>query len=176
MHKCRGKGGKAGPPVHDDLIQRSVIPDGSSWLWLADITEHHTAEGKLHPLRDQGVWSHRIVRYCIDSRTKSRLAVAALGNAAASGDLAGRILHTDRGSNSDPEHSSEPSTATTWRSMGRVGVRRRQRHHGILLRPLAEQHPEPTIVGHSPAATDRDRALDRARPTTAEDASGHCPG
>jgi transposase InsO family protein len=50
-------------------------------------------------VRDQGVWSNRIVGYSIDSRMKSRLAVTALDNAAARrGDLAGCVLHTDRGS------------------------------------------------------------------------------
>ncbi|GAB4102748.1 hypothetical protein GCM10028790_17670 [Micromonospora taraxaci] len=97
--KRRGKGGKPGPPVHDDLAQRDFTADGPNRLWLADITEHHTAEGKLYLCAIKDVWSHRIVGYCIDSRMKSRLAVAALDNAAARrGDLAGCILHTDRGS------------------------------------------------------------------------------
>ena len=97
--KRRGKGGKVGPPVHDDLVQRDFTADGPNRLWLADITEHHTAEGKLYLCAIKDVWSHRIVGYSIDSRMKSRLAVAALDNAAARrGDLAGCILHTDRGS------------------------------------------------------------------------------
>jgi putative transposase len=46
-----------------------------------------------HPL------SNRIVGYCIDSRMKSRLATTALHNAVARrGEVAGCILHTDRGS------------------------------------------------------------------------------
>lgn len=97
--KRRGKGGKPGPPVHDDLVQRDFTADGPNRLWLADITEHHTAEGKLYLCAIKDVWSHRIVGYSIDSRMKSRLAVSALDNAAARrGDLAGCILHTDRGS------------------------------------------------------------------------------
>jgi transposase InsO family protein len=97
--KRRGKGGKAGPPVHDDLVRRNFTADGPNRLWLADITEHHTGEGKLYLCAIKDVWSHRIVGYSIDSRMKSRLAVAALDNAAARrGDLAGCILHTDRGS------------------------------------------------------------------------------
>lgn len=97
--KRRGKGGKIGPPVHDDLVKRDFTADGPNRLWLADITEHHTGEGKLYLCAIKDVWSHRIVGYSIDSRMKSRLAVAALDNAAARrGDLAGCILHTDRGS------------------------------------------------------------------------------
>ncbi|MFI7575624.1 hypothetical protein [Micromonospora sp. NPDC049497] len=71
--KRRGKGGKVGPPVHDDLVQRDFTADGPNRLWLADITEHHTAEGKLYLCAIKDVWSHRIVGYSIDSRMKSRL-------------------------------------------------------------------------------------------------------
>ena len=97
--KKRGKGGKVGPPVHGDLVRRDFSAEGPNRLWLADITEHHTAEGKLYLCAVKDVWSNRIVGYSIDSRMKSRLAVAALENAAARrGDLAGCVLHTDRGS------------------------------------------------------------------------------
>ncbi len=94
----RGKGGKVGPPVHDDLVRRDFTASGPNRLWLADITEHRTGEGKLYLCAIKDAWSNRIVGYSIDSRMKSRLAVAALHNAAARrGDLAGCILHTDRG-------------------------------------------------------------------------------
>ena len=95
----RGKNGKVGPPVHDDLVGRDFTADAPNQLWLADITEHRTGEGKLYLCAIKDVWSNRIVGYSIDSRMKSRLAVAALHNAAARrGDLAGCVLHTDRGS------------------------------------------------------------------------------
>lgn len=41
--KSRGKSKKAGPPVHDDLVQRMFRADGPNQLWLTDITEHKTA-------------------------------------------------------------------------------------------------------------------------------------
>lgn len=45
------------------------------------------------------VFSGRIVGYAIDSRMKSRLVVRAIGNAVAlRGDVAGCIVHFDRGS------------------------------------------------------------------------------
>ncbi|OON27142.1 transposase [Micromonospora sp. Rc5] len=95
--KRRGKGGKVGPPVHDDLVRRNFTTDGPNRLWLADITEHRTAEGKLYLCAIKDVWSHRIVGYSIDSRMKSRLAVNALYNAVARrGRVAGCVLHTDR--------------------------------------------------------------------------------
>ena len=39
----RGKNGKVGPPVHDDLVGRDFTADSPNRLWLADITEHRTA-------------------------------------------------------------------------------------------------------------------------------------
>ncbi|MCI4066313.1 IS3 family transposase [Micromonospora sp. R77] len=122
--KRRGKGGKVGPPVHDDLVRRDFTADGPNRLWLADITEHRTGEGKLYLCAIKDVWSHRIVGYSIDSRMKSRLAVNALHNAVARrGDVAGCVLHTDRGSQFRSRkfvHALNQHHMTG--SMGRVGA------------------------------------------------------
>ena len=97
--KKRGKNGKVGPPVHDDLVERDFTAEAPNQLWLADITEHPTREGKLYLCAIKDVFSNRIVGYCIDSRMKSRLATTALSNAVARrGEVAGCVLHTDRGS------------------------------------------------------------------------------
>ncbi|MCX4093614.1 IS3 family transposase [Nocardia sp. alder85J] len=95
----RGKNGKPGPPVHDDPVRRNFTADAPNRLWLSDITEHHTSEGKLYLCAVKDVFSNRIVGYSIDSRMKSQLAVAALANAVARrGDVAGCVLYTGRGS------------------------------------------------------------------------------
>ncbi|WP_037687794.1 DDE-type integrase/transposase/recombinase, partial [Streptomyces durhamensis] len=97
--KRRARIKKAGPPVHDALVRRDFTADGLNRLWLADITEHATGEGKLYLCAIKDVFSKRIVGYSIAARMKSRLAVAALNNAVARrGHVAGCILHTDRGS------------------------------------------------------------------------------
>jgi transposase InsO family protein len=68
-------------------------------LWLTDITKRRTAEGKLYPCAVKDVWSNRIVGYSIDSRMKASLAVAAVEMAVCRrGDVAGCIVHSDRGS------------------------------------------------------------------------------
>lgn len=88
--KARGKGKRPGPPVHDDLVGREFTADTPNQLWLTDITEHRTAEGKLYLCAVKDVYSNRIVGYSIDSRMKSRLAVTAIENAVARrGDVAG---------------------------------------------------------------------------------------
>ena len=97
--KARGKGAKVGPPVHDDLVGRDFTATAPNQLWLTDLTEHRTAEGKLYLCAIKDVFSNRIVGYSIDSRMKSRLAVTALENAIARrGDVAGCVVHSDRGS------------------------------------------------------------------------------
>ena len=48
---------------------------------LADITEHHTGEGKLYLCAIKDVYSNLIIGYSIDSRMTARLAVQALDNA-----------------------------------------------------------------------------------------------
>ncbi|WP_113975440.1 IS3 family transposase, partial [Nocardia puris] len=95
----RGKNGKPEPPVHDDLVQRNFRSDVLNQLWLSDITEHQTGEGKLYLCAVKDVSSNRIIGYSIDSRMKSRLAVTAVNNAVARrGDVSGCVIHTDRGS------------------------------------------------------------------------------
>lgn len=122
--RARGKSRKAGPPVHDDLVQRQFTADGPNRLWLTDITEHRTAEGKLYLCAIKDVFSGKIVGYSIDSRMKSRLVVNAIDNAAAvRGNVAGCVVHSDRGS----QFRSRKAIRALARhrmvgSMGRVGA------------------------------------------------------
>jgi putative transposase len=93
------KQAKVSTPAHDDLVRRQFSAEEPNELWLGDITEHWTREGKLYLCAIKDACSNKIVGYSMDSRMKARLAVAALDNAAARrGDVAGCIFHTDRGS------------------------------------------------------------------------------
>jgi transposase InsO family protein len=96
--KRRGLSRKPGPPVHDDLVERDFKAARPNKVWLIDITEHPTAEGKLYlcPIKD--VYSGRIVGYSIDGRMTSALATAALRNAVVLRQPEGTIVHSDRGS------------------------------------------------------------------------------
>jgi len=129
----RGKAKKPGPPVHDDhcavvdkhgVTRHVFTAEAPNELWLADITEHRTSEGKLYLCAIKDVYSNRIVGYSIDSRMKSRLAVAALNSAVARrGDVAGCVLHTDRGSQfRSRKHVRALSRHAMVGSMGRVGA------------------------------------------------------
>ncbi len=100
---------KPGTPAYDDLVRRNFTADAPNRLWLADITEHRTVEGKLYLCAIKEAFSNRIVGWAIDSRMKARLVVAAIEMAVARrGDVAGCILHSDRG---QPISRSESSNA-----------------------------------------------------------------
>ncbi|MFJ3826261.1 IS3 family transposase [Streptomyces nodosus] len=119
-----GKNAKVGPPVHDDRVRRDFTAAGPNRLWLTDITEHATGEGKLYLCAVKDMYSGRIVGYSIDARMKSSLAVRALESAVARrGQVAGCIVHSDRGS----QFRSQKFVSVLARhdlvgSMGRVGA------------------------------------------------------
>jgi putative transposase len=87
------QGSVRGPLLREDETGRvtagltkgshTLCPTTNQQLWLTDITEHRTAEGKLYVCAVKDVHSNRIVGYSIDSRMKSRLAVTAIDNAVA---------------------------------------------------------------------------------------------
>jgi putative transposase len=96
--KKRGMNRRPGPPVHDDLVKRDFTAPAANVLWLTDITEHHTGEGKLYLCAIKDAFSNRIVGYSIDAHMPAALAVAALNNALVTRDVASTIVHSDRGS------------------------------------------------------------------------------
>jgi len=106
-HRKKGKAGKPGPAVHDDLlasvdergrVHHEFVASAPNKIWLTDITEHRTAEGKLYLCAVKDCFSNKIVGYSIDTRMKSSLAVSALRNAIMLRDPQGTIVHSDRGS------------------------------------------------------------------------------
>lgn len=99
LAKKRGLSRKAGPPVHDDLVQRDFTAEALDELWLTDITEHPTGEGKLYLCAVKDCCSTRIVGYSMGPRMTSDLAISALRNAIALREPDGTVVvHSDRGS------------------------------------------------------------------------------
>jgi transposase InsO family protein len=96
----RFKKSRPGTASHADLVRRNFTADAPNQLWLADITEHRTDEGKLYVAAIKDAFSSRVVGWAIDERMKARLVIAAIEMAVArrNGDVAGCILHSDRGS------------------------------------------------------------------------------
>ena len=77
----RGENGKRpGLPVHDDLLQRDFTAVDLNEVWLTDITEYVTDEGKLYLCAIKDAFFGRIVGYSMGSGMKACLAVNALEN------------------------------------------------------------------------------------------------
>ena len=136
QRRRRGKGKKAGPPVFDDHVKRVFRADAPNRVWLTDITAHRTTtEGKLYCCAIKDVFSNRIVGYSISDRMTAKLAVDAVRNAVTRrGEVAGCILHADRGSQfrsramarelrlhdmvGSMAASARPATTRPWRPSG----------------------------------------------------------
>ncbi len=120
----RGSGKTPGPAVHDDLVQRDFTAPAPDVVWLTDITEHPTLEGKLYCCAIKDVFSNRIVGYALDERMTAALAVSALRSAIARRQPHGTVVvHSDRGSQfrSRAFRAVLKSAALTG-SMGRVAA------------------------------------------------------
>ncbi len=87
-----------GPAVHDDHVQRDFSAPGPDLVWLTDITEHPTSEGKLYACCIKDVFSNRIVGFALSDRMTAELAVSALRSAVARRQPHGTVIvHSDRG-------------------------------------------------------------------------------
>ena len=67
-------------------------------MWLTDITEHPTTDGKLYLCAIKDACTNRIVGYSMADRMTARLAVDALTNAVALRHPTETVVHSDRGS------------------------------------------------------------------------------
>jgi transposase InsO family protein len=97
-HRRRGRRHRPAAAVHDDLVQRRFIADAPDRLWLTDITEHPTGEGKVYCAAVLDVFSRRIVGWSIADHLRSELVVDALEMACWRRKPAGTVVHSDRGS------------------------------------------------------------------------------
>jgi transposase InsO family protein len=94
----RGSGKIPGPAVHDDLVRRQFSASRPDAIWLTDITEHKTGEGKLYCCSFKDLFSNRIVGYAIGPRMTAELATSALRSAIARRRPSGTVVvHSDRG-------------------------------------------------------------------------------
>jgi len=79
-------------------VQRNFTAARLDQVWLTDITEHPTGEGKVYVCAIKDLCSNRIVGYSIDDRMTANLAVGALRSAIARRQPAGTVIvHSDRG-------------------------------------------------------------------------------
>jgi putative transposase len=92
------RGAKLGKPNSLDLVRRRFRSDAPDLLWMTDITEHPTREGKVYCCAVLDAFSRMVVGWSIDSSQTALLVTNALGMALARrtpGHQA--IIHSDQG-------------------------------------------------------------------------------
>jgi putative transposase len=99
VYRRRGRRNLAGAATEEDLVQRRFDVAAPDRLWLTDITEHPTNDGKLYCAVVMDAYSRRIISWSIDARQDSDLVVNALAMAVTRHNPADRstILHSDHG-------------------------------------------------------------------------------
>jgi transposase InsO family protein len=81
-----------------DLVDRDFARGGPNQLWVTDITEHPTREGKVYCCVVLDTFSRRVVGWSIDTSPNAALVTNALGMAIDSRKpAAGTVIHSDQG-------------------------------------------------------------------------------
>ena len=111
-------------PIHrettDDLVNRDFHRDGPNQLWMTDITEHPTREGKLYCCVVLDAWSRKVVGWSLDRRPTAAMVNAALGMAIDS-PRRSRCSQTDRPSIHVMDLQPTGTRAGLAHSLGTVG-------------------------------------------------------
>ena len=112
-----------GVPTGDDLVERKFARSELDELWVTDITEHRSREGKVFCCCVMDTCSGRIVDWSIDTVQDSQLVVNALDMAIKQRRVRrGGIVHADHGvqfsSRSFTEHVREAGLMPSFGSVG----------------------------------------------------------
>jgi putative transposase len=92
------RGARVGKPNTLDLVRRRFRADAPDRLWMTDITEHPTREGKIYCCAVIDAFSRMVVGWSIDSRQTGLLVTNALGMALnRRAPREGGIIHSDQG-------------------------------------------------------------------------------
>lgn len=85
-------------PVAVDLVDRNFAATEPNRLWVTDITEHPTREGKVYCAVVLDMFSRRVVGWSIDATQTATLVTNALGMAIHNRDpQQGAVIHSDHG-------------------------------------------------------------------------------
>jgi putative transposase len=112
----------------DDLVVRQFRPEGPDRLWVADITEHPTADGKVYCAVVIDAWSRMVVGHSIADHLRAELVVDALDMARwrRRPQPGQTVHHSDHGTQGELNRSSQHldrGGACRWRRRGSDSVR-----------------------------------------------------
>ena len=113
-------------PLHDtatagDLVNREFARGAPDLLWVTDITEHPTREGKVYCAVVLDSFSRRVVGWSIDASQTSALVTNALSMAISSRQPDATVIHSDHGCNLRPGPSPSARASGLVPSMGTIG-------------------------------------------------------
>jgi putative transposase len=98
LYRRRYRRGATGPVTEDDLVQRRFTVEAPNRLWLTDITEHPTREGKLYCAAVMDTYSRLIVGWSMPiTCTPSSWSMRWTWPHFAGPEIASTILHSDHG-------------------------------------------------------------------------------
>ncbi len=84
--------------ISADLVERNFTRSAPNQLWVTDITEHPTREGKVYCAVVLDTYSRRVVGWSIDASPTAALITSALGMAIDTRTPpSGAVIHSDRG-------------------------------------------------------------------------------
>jgi putative transposase len=136
---------------NDDLVARKFTPEAPNQLWVADITEHPTDEGRVYCAVVFDAWNRQVVGHSIADHLRAELVVDALDMACwRQRPEAGRTVH----------HSDHGTQYTSW------AFGQRLRSAGLLGSMGTVGDALDNAVAESFFATLQTELLDRARWTT----------
>jgi putative transposase len=136
---------------NEDLVARRFSPEGPNQLWVADITEHPSAEGKVYCAVVLDAWNRQVVGHSIADHLRAELVVDALEMACwRQKPTAGQTVH----------HSDHGTQYTSW------AFGQRLRHAGLLGSMGTVGDALDNAVAESFFATLQTELLDRQAWTT----------
>ena len=107
-HRRKHRRAGPAPVVHDDLVQRRFLADAPDRLWVTDITEHPTAEGKVYCAAVLDAFSRVVAGWSIADHMRAELVVDALQMACwRRRPEPGAVVHSDRGRQGGFKRSSQ---------------------------------------------------------------------
>jgi putative transposase len=99
LYRRRYRRGPTRQATEEDLVKRNFTVEATDLLWLTDITEHTTKEGKLYCAAVMDAYSRRIIGWSIAHHMRTELVIDALGMATLRRrpESGATILHSDHG-------------------------------------------------------------------------------
>ena len=99
VYRRRGRKNLVQAATEEDLVKRDFSAAWPDALWVTDITEHPTREGKLYCAAVLAVFSRRVIGWSIASRQDTELVTNALAMAVArrEPESGKTVMHSDHG-------------------------------------------------------------------------------